>query len=279
MKALLRAFGRRQVRRARAVALPALLAVSMMGLAVARLPAATTLWYETLTMTASVDTGEFECRPLSVTGGVAVEEGGKTTYSYTLSGGGARCKDISYVALPVCFDPELAPAGLVFATSQPLTFSYDPQSGGPFGKRVKWQAGAGAGSGWFNAVFSFTISGAGLPTVTVQAQTHPDVAASGSQGGSTPTDSGAVQVPWPASCGAMPASAIRGITTFGVSNTTGAGSHPAMLPTPTRTPRAAQPGPDVPPAPAPAGSGAQPGGFAGPTPTPTATPLGIFKKP
>jgi len=235
MKTLFRAFARKQVRRARAAMLPALLALAMMGLAFTRLPSANTLWYETLTVTAEVGTGSFGCQPLSVTGGTVVENSGKSMYSYTLSGGGAGCKNISYVALPVCFNLQLSPSGLVLSTAQPATFSYAAQNGGSLGNRVKWKAEAGAGSGRFNATFSFTINGTNIPTVIVQAQTHPDVVPGSNPGGSTPTNSGAVEVPWPTSARGCES----GTPIAGVGSTTGVGTYSSLPPaSSTRTPRA-----------------------------------------
>jgi len=118
--------------------------------------------------------------------------GGNTSFSFTLTGGGGGCHDISYVALPVCFNPKKSPEGLVLATTQPAHFDFNPQFS-PSSKRVKWDA-AGAGPGPFNATFTFTLAGTGIPTETVQAQTHAG-------GGSDPVSSGAVAVPKPASCG------------------------------------------------------------------------------
>jgi hypothetical protein len=192
----------RRVRRLRPVALPAALALVLSVFALVQLPSANTLWLQEGGFTGTVSTGTWEtCKPLGISYVAATQSGGNTTYVYNFTGGGQPskdCKNLSYVALPVCFNPEMVSKhgdGLVVATVQPGGWRYDPQNGGSLGNRVKWSAAGSVGSGPFAATFSFTLAGTNIPLESVQSQTH-----AGS--GSDPVDSGSVQVPHPASCDA-----------------------------------------------------------------------------
>ncbi len=195
----------------------------------AALAPAEALWSKNLTIVGTVSMGAPTCT-LTIMQDATVESGGNTTYSYKLTGGAAGCKDISYVALPVCFDPRLAPLGLVLSEAHPAGFAYSPQNGGPFGKRVKWD-GVSAGPGPFNATFRFTIAGTGIPTVQVQAQTH-----AGS--GNAPVDSGLVSVPQPTSCSSTATNSATppGGNSSNTSETSPDSTPGRAAPTPTATP-------------------------------------------
>ncbi len=240
MKARLRGFGRKQVRGARAVALPGLLALAMMTFGFTQLPSANTLWYETLTLTANVGAGQWAtCTALKVTGSAPVVANGQTTYGYTLTGGGALCKNVSYVAIPVCFSPGLAPSGLVINETHPglgnSVWTYAPQDGrGPFGKRVKWGS-VSAGSGPFSGTFTFTVPGTNIATTIVQAETHPDVAAAPGTNPGGVVQSGAVEVPDCNSDGTL--KAASGSQTSSPASQFGSSAHGAAgSATPARTP-------------------------------------------
>ena len=242
MNGMLRNFWKKQVRRAGAVALPAGLGLALATLALARMQSANTLWHQELTVTGGVTTGSFGCQPYVVTLTSATVAGANTTYTYTFTGGGISgpdCKnDISYVALPVCFNPMLAPAGVVLSETHPAPttnptgyWTYNPDNGGTE-KRVKWD-GTGVGRGPFNATFSFTLAGTGIPMEAAQFQVHAGPKAT----------TGAVQVPKPASCTAQ-AALQSGVSTAdaGVATTSDtAAPAPQLAPakaTPTRTPTA-----------------------------------------
>jgi|GEM_PF-6364666 len=142
---------RRTLAAARAGALPVTLAAAMATFGLVRLQPANTLWYQELTLTAGVETGEFACEPLKLTfAGLTHPAEGQTTLTYALSGGGTigyDCppKDISNLQIPVgtCFNPQVKPEGPVIAESHPGTgntaWKYDAKnSSNP--KLIKWDA-------------------------------------------------------------------------------------------------------------------------------------------
>ena len=196
----------RFVRRARTVALPLALGLALSVFALVRMQSANTLWSQEVQLSGSVGTGTFGCQPYTVALKSATV-GTDTTYTYTFSGGGLagpECKnDISYVALPVCFDAALVSAGDVLSETHPAAttnpashWAYSPQGkNSPYGSRVKWDA-TEVGHGPFNALeFSFTLAGTAIPTESVTAQYHAG-------GGNQPDAAGTVLVPHPTSCDA-----------------------------------------------------------------------------
>ena len=247
MNGHLRRFARKQVRRVRALAAPLALAVALVMVALTRLPSANTLWYEELSLTAAVSTGSFGCQPLAVTGSSPVESGGKTTFGYTLTGGGAvpGCKNLSYLAIPVCFNPDLGGGVVVSADpgARATPMAYDPKD--KDGERlVKWSAVGSPGSGPFHLVFSITVQGTGLRLETVETRVH-----AGS--GHAWQDGGPVQVPACPSNGSSPSgsSSPRGGSssssgTSGTPSITGSSGATPVTPTATRTPNSYPPASD-----------------------------------
>ena len=160
---MMRNFWRKQVRRAGALALPAGLGLALAFFALARMQSANTLWEQQLTISGGVSTGQFACQPYTVALTAAVPSGANTVYTYAFTGGAISdpaCKyDVSYVALAVCFNPEMnPPSGPVIAethptaTTNPLShWTYNP-SNKPDATRVKWD-GTGVGHGPFAATF------------------------------------------------------------------------------------------------------------------------------
>ncbi len=118
---------RRMGRHARAGAMPMGLAAALVMFGLVRLQPANTLWYQELTLTSDVETGEFGCEPLALEFvGLTHPEDGQTTLTYALSGGGTQgfgCpeKDISNIAIPVgmCLNPEVQAEGPVIDESHP----------------------------------------------------------------------------------------------------------------------------------------------------------------
>lgn len=292
MRTRLRAAARKNARRLRALGAPLLLVAGLGLFGMSQLTAANTSWSQDLSLTVTLGTGDFGCEPLTVTANAVAVANGKSTYSYTLTGGGhgsPACRDLSFVALPVCFSPLLAPApgGLVTAESHPTGWSYAPRN--EAGKLwVKWVAAASVGSGPLTAVFTFTLDGAPLPVESVRAIVH---VGAGDQDTNN-IDGGAVDVPKPADCGGLapknasaPAGAsatIPGGDAEGTRHEPGAESatpaapgstptaastpSPTVTPTPTRVPPGTV-GPNI--------NSSNGGVFAPPktpTPTPTATP-------
>lgn len=193
MNAAIRRFAKKRAQRAAALALPALLGLALASLALTRISSANTLWSQELTVRADFNTGTFGCQPYQIALTSTALSGGNTTFTYTFTGGGiagAGCKyGISYIALSVCFDPDLQPKGLVLSethpaptsSSPPGKWTYDPDDS-KASKRVKWNANDGVGHGPFNATFSITVAGAVSSTqrtFEVHAGNGQDVVASG----------------------------------------------------------------------------------------------------
>jgi hypothetical protein len=136
---------------ARVAALPMVLALALSLFGLVRLQPANTLWYQELTLTSSVGTGDFGCEPLKLEFvGLTHPETGKTTLTYTLSGGGTQgfgcpAKDISNIAIPVgtCFNPEVKSEGPVIAETHPgsgtTAWKYSPKNSST-PKLVKWDS-------------------------------------------------------------------------------------------------------------------------------------------
>jgi hypothetical protein len=116
-----------------------------------RLEPANTLWYQELTLTSEVETGEFGCEPLALSFvGLTNSPDDETTLTYALSGGGTQgfnCpeKDISNISIPVgtCFNPEVKASGPLIAETHPglgnSAWKYDGKnSGNP--KLIKWDS-------------------------------------------------------------------------------------------------------------------------------------------
>jgi hypothetical protein len=287
-----RAAVRKNARRLRALAAPLLLVAGLSLFGMSQLTAANTSWSKDLSVSMTLGTGEFGCEPLQVTQNPTTSAGGNTTYSYTLTGGGhgsPACRDLSFVALPVCFNPLLAPApgGLVTAETHPTGWSYAPRNDAD-NLWVKWTAAASVGSGPVTAAFTFTLAGTPIPTESVQAIVH---AGPGDQDTNN-IDGGAVDVPKPPACGGMaaktastpaggdgaepggdqdagsdpvaetPTPAAQGSTPIATNS-----PKPTLTPTPTRVPPGTV-GPNI--------NSTNGGVFAPPkTPTPTPTPTAL----
>ena len=194
----------RFARRLGSAVLPAALGIALAMFALVRMQSANTLWHQELQFSGSVGTGTFGCQPYLIALKSTTVANGDTTYTYTFSGGGIsgpECKhNMSYIALPVCFNPDLHSdddKGLVLSETHPVPgWSYDPDNSSKGGKRVKWAASDSVGHGPFNALeFSFTLEGTGIPTESVTAQYHAG-------DGKDPKSAGTVLVPHPAICDA-----------------------------------------------------------------------------
>ncbi|MCZ2108851.1 MAG: hypothetical protein LC118_04690 [Dehalococcoidia bacterium] len=238
--------GRRLARRSQVAAVPLVLGLALSVFALVRMQSANTLWYQELQLSSSVGTGSFACQPYVIAlKSAPVEAGGKTTYTYTFSGGGIAgptcAKNIDYIALPVCFDPALN--AVVQSETHPApgtnpvsSWAYAPDTAG---KLVKWKA-TNAGHGPFNALeFSITLTGTGIPTENVTAK-YMEVSGSG------PLGAGTVAVPKPASCAAPlrttlgarpPASTSNPIVTVDASPSNDEEAAKSIDAEPTATPR------------------------------------------
>ena len=237
------------------------------------------LWSKNLAIDGRVTMGG--CQDFRVTGAaVSVDQTtGQTSYSYTLTGGGPGCNhDASFVAiLPVCFNPELAPAGDVAGTGEPIGWTYSPKNK-PDDMQVKWNADGTVGPGPFDAVFTFTLNGTDIPMVPTGSMVH----AGGGQPDPVEDFAGTVTVPWPSSCGPVPGAAQEEPPGRAASGPPGGTMVPPPVPTAKPRPSAAReegtvtrtPGPadeedrTITPPPAPADGGKD--GTATPAPTPAA---------
>ncbi len=136
---------------ARMAVLPLMLAASLTMFGLVRLQPANTLWYQELTITSEVETGEFKCEPIQLLFvGLTHPEAGKTTLTYALSGGGAQgfgCPEhnISNFSIPLgtCYNPEVKQNGPVIGETHPggSAWKYDPKNtknGNP--SLAKWDA-------------------------------------------------------------------------------------------------------------------------------------------
>lgn len=253
-----RAFVRKQARRLRVVALPAALGACLSVFAITQLPSANTLWTQQLSLSASVSTGTWECKPYTLTANVTTTAG-NTTYTYMLTGGGFvpqgdDCKyAVSTLALDnVCFSPLLSTlGGAVLAETHPpattnpaSSWTYNPANSAT--KRVKWDA-TNVGAGPFNLQFSITLAGLVSP-VNGQFTLHAG----------RDYNTGSIAVPDPASCHVPAARIANAAPPASVTPTAGADDS-----TPTANADAPTPTPQ-PPTPTPTPKARQ----AGPTPTP-----------
>ena len=261
---ILRTFARKQLRRLRAVALPAALAAGLWLFAITQLPSANTLWSQQVTLSSSVSTGTWECQPYTLAVTSAATAANTTTFTYRLTGGGfvaqgENCKyAVASLALNnVCFNPLLNSTlgGDVLAETHPATttnpassWAYNPSNTAP--KRVKWDA-SNVGTGPFTLQFSVTLAGT-VPTVAGQFTLQAGTAAT----------TGAIPVPDPASCHA-PAARIASSapsasppigsdptpgdtldsTTPAATDATPASTPTPITPTPTPTPKPRNPNP------------------------------------
>lgn len=238
----------RFIKRARGVALPLALGIALSTFAMVRIQSANTLWHQELQFSGSVGTGTFACQPYVIALKSTTTVGSDTKYTYTFSGGGIsgpECsKDMSYIALPVCFNASLS--GDVLSETHPSPgWTYNPQGkNSPYGSRVKWDADNGVGHGPFNALeFSITLAGTNIPTESVTAQYHAG-------GGNDPQPAGTVLVPHPASCDASKLKStapVAPLTNDAVTTDSAppaddgaktASSQPTATPSPTSTPTA-----------------------------------------
>jgi len=240
---------RREAGRARALAIPAVLLAVLSVFALVHLPSANTAWTQQVSLGASVGTGSFSCSPYAVAYAGAHESGGNTTYSYTLTGGGANpitCKSVASVALPVCFNPALVGGGgLVISESHPLTptgWGYTPDTAAT-PKLARWSVTAtDVGAGPFtalNGTFTFTLAGTGIP---LDATAIAQVLTSGA---TTPAAAGTVSVPKPAIC--SPRAATLRTSALPKSGSPGSlAPVPSASPSPSPSPTVAAPSPDPP---------------------------------
>ncbi len=198
--------GRKFGRAVRAGALPVSLAAALSLFGLIRLQPANTLWYQELTLTANVETGEFECEPLALEFvSLTHPQTGKSTLTYALSGGGTQgfdCppKDISHLAIPVgtCFNPEVKADGPLIAETHPGNgaWKYDAKnSKNSDPSLVKWDSQTEhapfGGKGPFDpAVMRFSITF----NVELTAADLTDAMGHYKAGGDTP-DLGEVKVP------------------------------------------------------------------------------------
>lgn len=233
----------------RSTVIPAALLLVLSSVALLHLPAANTAWSQDVNVSGVVKMGSFSCTPYAVAYAGAHESGSNTTYSYTLTGGGANpitCKSVAAVALPVCFNPALAGGGgLVIAESHPLTptgWGYTPDAAAT-PKLARWSVtGSDVGAGPFtalNGTFSFTLAGTGIP---LDATAIAQVLTSGA---TAPAAAGIISVPKPLSC--SPHSAT--LRTSAVPKSGSPGSQapvPTASPSPSPSPTVAAPSPDDP---------------------------------
>lgn len=139
------------------------------------------------------------CQPFVLTYTGSTQKDGNTTYSYTLIGGGpaaSGCKDVASLALPVCFNPDLAGSGgSVISESHPLLpagWGYAPQHTEAAALATWSVTGPLVGGGPFDAVFSLTLPGKVIPLT-------PTVATVSLRGGPSQV-AGIVVVPAPGGC-------------------------------------------------------------------------------
>ena len=198
------ALGRRSLRTARAGALPVLLAGALSLFGLVRMQPANTLWSQELTLTSSIETGEFSCEPITFAFiGLEHPADGTTKLTYALSGGGTNgpgCqdKDISNLSIGVCFDTKLDPDGPVVSETHPgagnTAWKYDGKNSGT-PRLIKWDSKTESaplgGRGPFDPDemrFSYTIN------ATLQLADLVDGAAK-FKAGPTETAAGTVKVP------------------------------------------------------------------------------------
>ena len=265
---------RRNVTRAKRLAMPTALGAALLILALVRLPSANTAWTEQLTVNSNVGTGDFKCDPLKLEFVEATKVGSDTKFVYALSGGGGtgpKCndKDVAAISIPVCFNPAIKPGGDVVAESHPGNAAASWKAGSA-AKAVTWDAVTSeaplGGKGPFDATkmrFSFTLSGTvALAPVAVHATIKT---------GADEVDGGAVRAP---ACPLPSTAAQKAEAPTDAVAPAAAPSAPASsTPTPTATPAPAS----APVGPAIGGRGSGSGGAVGPVkPTATPTPLGVM---
>jgi hypothetical protein len=144
--------GHRMLRHAKAGALPMVLALALSLFGLVRLQPANTLWYQELTLTSSVETGDYACEPLKLEYTGLTHQDGKTTLKYALSGGGTQgfnCpqQDIAHIQIPVCFDSAVKVEGPLVAETHPGTadtkWKYAPKTTTPM--LAKWDSKTNTG--------------------------------------------------------------------------------------------------------------------------------------